>query len=163
MSIRNPLSMNFTEIKDAIFNFFTSKAFTSLVNLVSIISLLITIQVYFHIKKIERFYMFIGRIPDLAKNLQTHASNIIEYLNDNDFEKNISQLDVEFVRVAVTLDSLRKKTDGELKQSISKVLKEIKERNLKVKGSEGARSIHLSIVKIQAEIVDLQKDQKWRS
>jgi len=152
--------MNFTAIKDDIIDFFISDPFTALVNLISFIGLIFTIQVYLNLKKIEKFYMFTGRVPDLIKTLGDHASTLSDHLND--FNGNISQIELELVRIKVPLKSLEKKTDGELRKSISGLLELIGTYEPEIKGDAGARKIYREIIGIQAEIVELNKDQKWK-
>jgi len=152
--------MNFTAIKDDIIDFFISDPFTALVNLISFIGLIFTIQVYLNLKKIEKFYMFTGRVPDLIKTLGDHASTLSDHLND--FNGNISQIELELVRIKVPLKSLEKKTDGELRKSISSLLELIGTYEPEIKGDAGARKIYREIIGIQAEIVELNKDQKWK-
>ena len=155
--------MNAFDIIDIIVKFLTSILFTALVNITQIASLVITIIVYFGVKRIKKYYTFVGRHPDLVKNLRRHASKIVEYLSD--FDGFFDQIQTELKLTEVTLATLEKKIDDQPKKSIRRLRKTLRKTkntdDLERQGEKGVRSIYNDLLKIDAEITELRKDQQW--
>ena len=129
-------------------------------SIASIISLILTIFIFFGIRKIKRFYIFTGRVPEVVKGLDEIASNISKHLNDyNDF---LPQIRLELAKAEVALKTLRKKVGKrEHKKPINSLIKTIKNYKPNPEGEEELRQIHIDLYKIVAEVQELRKDQKW--
>jgi hypothetical protein len=151
--------MDFSALITAIANAFSGPLLTALANALSIAGFVITIFVFLDVRKIKKFYVFTGRVIDLSKSLKQHSSNISEYLND--FEGFLPQIQEELTRAEVTLKSLEKKTSGQLKQSVANLARTVQSYDAQKKDKDGLRTIYLGMIKIQAEIADLRKDQQW--
>jgi len=129
-------------------------------SIASIISLVLTIIIFFSIRKIQSFYIFTARVPEVVSDLDEIASSISEYLND--FENNIHRISKELARAQAKLQTLKKKLkDRQSKKPISELIKVIKTYNPNSKDEDTLRQIYLDLYKIIAEIKELQKDHKW--
>jgi len=151
--------MDFGLIVNTLINSLNNQPFTALVNAISVIGFIVTILVYLDVRRIKKAYIFAGRAPDLAKSLKHHSSAFNEYLND--YEGFRPQILEELARAEVTLKSLEKKTGGSLKQSVSHLLNNVKRINHSTPDEDGLRAIYLGMIKVQAEIAELQKDRLW--
>jgi hypothetical protein len=151
--------MNWQTLFKSVVDFLQADIVIAVVNFVTIVGFVITVFVFIDVKRIKRYYKFVGRVPDLKKNLKQHATNINNYLND--YSNFGSEIQAEITLAEVTLKSLITKTDGQVKQSIISLLKDIQLFN-STKGDEDLlRKIYLGMIKVEAEIVNVRKDQKW--
>lgn len=127
----------------------------------SILGLFITLYILFYgIRAIKQFYVFIGRVPDIIGDLDKIASKILDILNN--FEDSRSQIKRRLDDAEVSLNTLKTKISGRKpKKSIKTLLKTIKNYNPKSDGEDKLREIHSGLYKIVRVIKELQKDQKW--
>lgn len=129
-------------------------------SIASIISLILTIIIYFGIRKIKRFYIFTGRVPEVVGNLNKIASNISEHLND--YEDFIPQIGLDLADAEVALKTLNRKVGKrEHRKPINTLIKTINKYEPNPDGEEELRKIHIGLHKIVAEVQELRKDQRW--
>ncbi len=144
----------------------------------SIISLFITIGIFFGIRKIKSYYIFTARVPEILDKLDQNASKIANYFND--FENSIRQISLEIAEVEVGLTSLKKKVKGKTKTSVTRLLNNIKSyegpkiklwtvsfkksgtsSKFKFTDKEKLWKLYIDLYKLIAEIKELQEDYKW--
>lgn len=75
-------------------------------SIASITGLVITVVVFFNIRKIKEFYIFKGRVPELLVRLAKHASNLSAF--HKEFEDSLQQIEEEVGLSEITLKSLKK-------------------------------------------------------
>jgi hypothetical protein len=151
--------MDINKIYQSMINNFSNFSFTDFTNLLSIIGFFISVYVYFDLKRLKKFYLFKGRSPDLCKQLSNHSSKINDYLGD--FNNNIPNIDKELALAVITLKSIKRKTSGFIKQSISLLQKKINSYKSKEKSESVLREIYIDMIQINEQIRDLMKDQNW--
>ena len=129
-------------------------------SIASIVSLFLTIFIFFGIRKIKRFYIFTGRVPEVVESLDKIASNISKHLND--YEESQPLIRLELAKAEVSLKSLRKKIGKrEHRKPINTLIKTINKYKPNSENQEDLRDIYLDLYKIVSQIEELQKDQKW--
>jgi len=135
--------------------------FTDIGTIASISGLLLTILIFFLIRKIKSVYIFKGRVPGLSKKLQDIASGIANDLND--YESSITSIDKRVTLCEVVLKSLKEKLQGSIKKDIKSLIKKIGnyQNSKDYETEEHIRDIYLNILKISEEIKELQEDDKW--
>ncbi|HEB36124.1 hypothetical protein LCGC14_0953010 [marine sediment metagenome] len=133
--------------------------FTDFGTIASILGLILSILIFFFIRKIKSFYIFKIRVPGLSKRLQDIASSISSYLND--YESSINSIDEAVVTCEVVLKSLKGKLSGSIKKAIKDLIKKIDQNSYDYRTKDNIRDIYISILKISEEIKELQEDSKW--
>ena len=135
--------------------------FADVGTIASILGLLLTILIFFLIRKIKSFYIFKIRVPGLSKRLQDIASSISSYLNY--YESSINSIDEAVATCEVVLKSLKGKLSGSIKKAIKALIKKIGnyQNSYDYKTKDNIWDIYISILKISEEIKELQEDYKW--
>lgn len=128
-------------------------------SIASIVGLLISVYLFFAIRAIKRNYLFRARIPALQKKLKKHASNISSALQQ--YDETQDEILSELSLAEVNLISLKSKTNGTLKASLSKTVKELQSFRKKGISKDKIRSIYLSINMRIQEIENYREDEKW--
>lgn len=125
----------------------------------SIAGLLVTLWILSDLGRIKSRYLFSARVPELARKLRTHSSNLSAMLNDP--AANSSQIAEELAAAEVTVTSLSAKVSGVVKKSATSLAKTI--RTTQRTGSDVAllRDTYLAMIKLQEELKNLELDLKW--
>lgn len=144
-----------------IFELLSSEAFTVLVNVSSVVSLLLTVWVLIGVRSIRRSYTFTARAPELAKELSKRTSKILDYRKD--FDHNLLEIDQELVQVRVTLNSLEKKVNRPFRKSITEATRTISSYSSGNKDKDALIVVYLALVKVVSELEELQKDRIWEA
>lgn len=144
-----------------IIKFLNKDIFVGIANLLSIVGFIITLYVFFAVRGIKKFYQFKARVPDLNKKLRAHSSELSNCLND--FDGSSPKIEEELALVEITLKSIKRKTDGDIKQSISNALKQIRNYPSVNEKQHELRSIYVHLIQIVEEITDRRKDQQWEN
>lgn len=133
----------------------------SIGSVASIIGLVLTIFIYFGVRKIRRDFLFRARIPALLKKLQKHASKLSRCLQDYSNTKEAT--DEELSIAEVNLVSLYQKSYGPLKKSLKSLIKDIRRfrKDDSRSTKQNLRSIYLNINMVVQEINNLREDEKW--
>jgi len=125
----------------------------------SIISLVLTVIVFFNLRSIKRFYVFKARAPELLNKLIKQASNISSY--QSDFLDSRHEIDLEIVQIEINLKSLEKKLPGSLKSSVKRVLKQLKRYDNQDNKPDSLWQFYIDLQKLIAEIHEFQSDLNW--
>jgi len=129
-------------------------------DLASIASLLLTIFVFFNVRKIRAYYSFTARIPGLIDRLREHTSGLENYLRD--FGNSLQSIDVELAKSEATLEALQKRVDRPTRTLIKGILEEVsKYRQTRRKSIDQLRKIYVEMSKITYKVRDLQEERKW--
>ena len=141
-----------------ILRFFSNDLWSGLANIQSSISFGLLLWGFVNLRKIKRYYVFTGRVPDLLESLRRHASSISLFLND--FEDSISGISEELARAEIVVKSLKKKLNREPKRAMGKLLKTMRAYE---KSSTEANlwQAYIGMIKAVDQIEDLQQDMKW--
>ena len=130
-------------------------------SLASIAGLVLTIYVFFGVRKIKQEFLFRVRLPGLLKKIQNHASSISSELpNLPESENSI----IEELSIAqVNIQSLENKSSGTMKNSLKKLRLKIEDirKNNKV-DKDSIRSVYLDLNMVIQEISNIRDDDKWR-
>jgi hypothetical protein len=127
---------------------------------VSIASLLITIIVFYNVRKIRAYYSFTARIPALIDRLAGHTAKLAGYLKD--FQNSSQPIEVELARSEATLELLKKMVDHDTKRSIEQVLTQIgRFRQTRPTSRYQLGKIHADMSKLADQVKDLQEERKW--
>jgi hypothetical protein len=145
-------------LKDIV-DFLTEIHITALVNVVSLIGFVLTIIVFLNVKRIVKYYVLLGRSPDLTSKIKKHSSNLSNYFND--FDNNRYSIHQELSLSEVTLKSLERKADGQVKKSVKDLGTKIRNFDWKNGSADDAREIHVGMLKLLEEFQDMRQDQEW--
>lgn len=164
---------------DTIFWVLNSKAGTALGTLSSVISLVLTIFVFFNIRNIRSFYVFTARVPQLSEDIAAKSSLLNDQLNT--FEGMTVKLRTLLAEVEVLLVSLSKNVDGSLKKQVLMLLKKVEAMDVSRKSvftrllssyfddkakdinsqKQILEDIHVSLHKISAACRAKYEDARW--
>lgn len=151
--------MNPSTFLDAMQGFLFGPLFACAANASSIAAFCVTVVVWFDVRRIRRAYFRVGRWPDLTRRLDEHTKKLSDYLNDAGTFR--PQIEEELVLADVTLESFEATSDGYIKKSLSKLRKTIRSCDVKSASAQDFRGIYVGMLRVQAEIADWQKNQKW--
>lgn len=137
--------------------------FSNLSDLASIIGFFLTVYVSRGVRKIEKEFLFRARLPSLLKQLQSHATTLSTHLQN--FPNSENEVIEELSIAKVNINSLYRKSSGEIKISLKKLEIEI-EKFLNEKSNDNSkkdiRKIYLAMNMVIQEITNLREDEKWR-
>lgn len=128
-------------------------------SIISIISFIFTVIMFFDIKSIKKYYFFAARVPEVAQKLKIYSSNITQLRDD--FENSIEEVSLELTKVDVVLKSLSRKLDGDSVHFVVALRDKIRDYKPKRDGKEPLIDIYVGIYRILEELDELQKDSKW--
>jgi hypothetical protein len=95
--------------------------FSDFADVLSVIGFCFTIYVLLTIRKIQNYYVFKARVPDLLKKISKHTSQLSQL--HNEFEHSKPQILLEIGQTEVALKSLDKKVNRTIKNSIKLIWK----------------------------------------
>jgi hypothetical protein len=148
-------------------NSFLTKAFSKeglsvLADILSVVGFVIQLIVLILVRKIVRYYVFKGRIPDLLNRLDSHASKVVSL--HQRFEDSREQILLELKSSEVTLKSIKQKAGSPIKQSAKRVLKLISTYNSRIpshQNKDSLFSIYAEMRGLVDEIENHRKDTDW--
>ena len=130
-------------------------------SLASIIGLVLTIYVFFGVRKIKQDFLFRVRLPSLLKKIQKHASTISIGLSD--FPKSKNAIIEEFAIAEVNIQSLENKSSGAIRSSLKQLRLNIEKlRKTEYIEKDSIRATYLQMNMVIQEITNIQEDDKWR-
>jgi hypothetical protein len=127
-------------------------------DIASLLSLVLTLLVYFNVRKLRRAYLFTARVPELTEELDSKAAELARLHATSEASK--SQLQVVLAEIDVLSRSLRSKVDGDSRRAVKAVLVSITE----YPGRESADAVwqvYVAMQKCLAELRQAQLDLKW--
>jgi hypothetical protein len=127
----------------------------------SIISFLITLYLFYAVRKIKSFYVSKARIPELIEQLKEHASRLADF--HRDFEESRQQVLLEIGRAEVTLKSLKKKVSRPTRKSVRVVIKLIGNYSPFNQTQDNLWNIYVELQKVIQEIIGVQSDRAWEN
>lgn len=127
----------------------------------SLISLVITVYLFYAVRKIRSFYVSKARVPELTKQLGSHASRLV--ILHGDFKTSRDEVLLELGQVEVTLRFLKKKIGRPTKKSVARVLKLIDNYSPHNANKDQLWKIYVDLQKVIQEVVEVQSDQSWEN
>lgn len=147
------------QITELLLELFSSDLFFILGNMASIISLILTFYVFLDVRRIKSYYLFVGRVPKLIKQLQQDASNLLSHWDN--FEESTLEIRQELAQSEVVLESLKTKLEGDTKKAVEQLIGDVKKYDQILKQRDFLLDIHLNMSKIIGRLKEMQEDRKW--
>jgi hypothetical protein len=122
----------------------------------SLIGLLLTVSIWWGLRKIKNTYIFRLRAPEFVRVLTKHASILIAC--GNDFDGSRQAIDVELVTSDVMLNSMQRKMRGESRKAVKRLRKLIKEYRQTPGNEEHFYLIYAEMQRVIQEVKELQKE-----
>jgi len=148
---------------DSIVKLLSGNFFSAIANLLEIIGFVLTVIVFFSIRRIRSFYVFKGRVPEQTEILDKHASALYEFYKT--FSDSFQQIKLELKIAEGTVNSLRKKVDRPTRRSLDRVLELITEYNkaglIAPKDKDDLWDVYAEMRKAVDELRNLQQDVTW--
>lgn len=135
--------------------------FSGLGSAASILSLIITLYLFYAIRKIKSFYVSKARVPELIEQLEGYASNLADF--HRDFKKSREQVLLEIGKAEVTLKSLKKKVGRPTRKSVTVVIRMIKNYSPYNQTQDNLWKIYVEMQKLIQEVIGLQSDRAWEN
>ena len=127
----------------------------------SIAGLVVTIYIFFGVRKIKQEFLFRVRLPGLLKKIQNHASAISGELSTFPDSKNA--ILEELAIAQVNIKSLESKSFGTMRSSLKKLRLNIEQlRGKREIEKDSIREIYLEMNMMIQEISNIREDDKWR-
>lgn len=147
----------------SVINYFEFKKIFGIAgNTASILSFIISILVWLSVKKIREFYVFNARSPAFTQKLSKLASNLSEGLNS--YEGITTKIKKNLVEIDITLKSLRKNSNSEVKATINVLIKNIKKaesNNDHEVSKELLENIHIMTYKVIKQCEERYEESRW--
>ena len=125
-------------------------------DIASIVSLGLTLLVYFNVRKLRRAYLFTARVPELIEELSAKASSLASLHG----AQSKSQIQVLMAESDVLLRSLKSKVGGNSRAAVNAVLVATAEYQLN-DSSDIVWRVYVAMQKCLAELRQTQLDLKW--
>lgn len=122
----------------------------------SLIGLLLTVSIWWGLRKIKNTYIFRVRAPEFVRVLTKRASILIAC--GNDFENSRQIIDVELVTSDVMLNSMQRRMRGESRKAVKKLRRLIKEYRRAPGNEEHFYLIYSEMQCVIQEVKELQKE-----
>lgn len=131
-------------------------------SIASIIGLVITLVVFYRIRKLETRFLFTARVPEYIRQLNGQNSYLYELLQN--FDGSLREIQVELAICEATLKSLKPKLHSETRKSVIKLTKRISQQRESVtrQSENQIWKIHFELNKVLQELIHLQEDERWR-
>jgi hypothetical protein len=127
-------------------------------DIASIVSLALTLLVYFNVRKLRRAYLFTARVPELIDELSAKASELLSLHGSGAQSK--SQIQVVMAEVDVLLRSLKSKVGGSSRSAVNAALIATAEYQMN-DSAEVVLRVYVAMQKCLAELRQIQLDLKW--
>lgn len=115
------------DIVNGIIEFFNKAGFNALDNVSSLISIVLSVLVFFKIQKIESNYNARIRLPILVEKINEHASNLMARMPN--YNTVINEVKLELAWTQADLESIYWKVDKSLRREVKNVIRKINEYN----------------------------------
>jgi DNA repair ATPase RecN len=131
----------------------------------SILGFIITCFVFFVVRNIRAYYNLIGRVPNLKRELEKRASQLIDLKKD--YSNNIREIDLELAKAEPILVRLKRKLGRKNNSATKSVIQLVKAYRKRVKNNtasalvEDVTTIYTEMQKVIVEISELKKDIEW--
>ncbi len=125
-------------------------------NYASVIGLLLTVSIWWGLRKIKNTYTSRVGAPEFVRVLTKHASALVAC--GNDFENSRQAIGVELATSDVTLRSMHRKMRGESKKAVKQLRILIKEYKQDPDNKEQFYSIYTEMQRVIEEVRELQKE-----
>lgn len=132
-------------------------------SIASIAGFAITFWIFLTIRKVTKYYMFVGRVPDLVEHLGEHSRNISRYMQD--FDRHTEEIQLELSRIEAILESLEVKVDDKnLKRAIRQLVQNLKMYKPIVGRREDLQTLYTSIHKVinRTELIRKDTMHEWK-
>jgi len=131
-------------------------------SIASILGLVITVFVFFKIRRLYARLWFIERVPEHIKQLQAHCSGITKQLQN--FDESLEETRVELGECEATLESLKYKLRGDMRKSVVELTKLIanQRHSLTRHSKHEVHKIYAELAMVIQSLRELQKDERWR-
>ncbi len=128
----------------------------------SILGLVITLVVFYRIRKLETHFLFTARIPEYIRQFHEHVLKIAELLQN--FDRSSRDIRVELALCEANLKSLKPKLHGEARKSVMKLTRLIIKQRESVtrQSAEQIEKIYEELIRVTRELENLQEDERWR-
>jgi hypothetical protein len=127
-------------------------------DIASIVSLALTLLVYFNVRKLRRAYLFTARVPELIDELSAKASELLRLHGIGAQSKN--QIQVVMAESDVLLRSLKSKVSGSSRTAVKAVLLATSEYEMN-DSAEIVWRVYVAMQKCLVELRQTQLDLKW--
>lgn len=127
-------------------------------DIASIVSLVLTVLVYFNIRKLRRAYLFTARAPELIDELSAKASELLRLHGVGAQSK--SEIQVVMAEADVLLRSMKSKVDGSSRSAVNAALTATAEYQMN-DSAEIVLRVYVAMQKCLAELRQTQLDLKW--
>jgi hypothetical protein len=127
-------------------------------DIASIVSLALTLLVYFNVRKLRRAYLFTARVPELIEELSAKASDLLRLHGSGSQSK--SQIQVVMAEADVLLRSLKSKVGGSSRSAVNAALIATAEYQMNDSADIVLR-VYVAMQKCLAELRQTQLDLKW--
>jgi hypothetical protein len=124
----------------------------------SIVSLVLTLLVYFNVRKLRRAYLFTARAPELIDELSAKASELLRLHGIGAQSK--SQIQVVMAEADVLLRSMKSKVGGSSRSAVNAALTATAEYQMN-DSAEIVLRVYVAMQKCLAELRQTQLDLKW--
>lgn len=141
-------------------------------SLSSIVGLIVTLVTLYKVRKIQSYFLYKARVPALQEQLRQHAKVISNYQSQSIEPSEVRR---QLALCNVTLESLQRKVEGDLKKGISKLRETIRGtivnlvnfENIDIGKQEQLRQqinyIYSEIHVTDAKLEDLTKDLEFKT
>ena len=127
-------------------------------DIASVVSLALTLLVYFNVRKLRRAYLFTARVPELVDELSAKASELLTLHGIGAQSK--SQIQVVMAEADVLLRSLKAKVDGSSRSAVNAALIATAEYQMNDSADIVFR-VYVAMQKCLEELRQAQLDLKW--
>lgn len=148
-----------TRLSSILQSVLSREALSIVADLLSIVSLIISLFVLWNVRNLRGVYRLRVRGPSLIRELSKSVSKITDYLNE--YSDSISQIHAEFGRVTVKLRSLERKLNRGPRKAVKRTRVLIDRCEVNPQNEEQVRSAHFEIMKLIEELKEHQKDLDW--
>ena len=139
-----------------------SEHLSGLGSIASILGLVITVFVFFKIRRLYARLLFIARVPEHIKQLQAYRSRITKQLQN--FDESLEETRIELAECEATLKSLKYKLRGDMRKSVVELTKLIANQrySLTRHSKHEVHKIYAELAMVIQSLRELQTDERWR-
>ena len=140
----------------------TSPGFTAITNLTGVFAFVLTIFVFFSVRKISNHYGKLIRLPELKTSLLNQASKISDLLSN--FENRQDSISLELAKLSPMLASVEKRLGFGQRHTVKVLIKDVKSCRGTTKFTlDQVRQIFNHLHTLVAELEQWENDVRWRS
>jgi len=124
---------------DFFLDFIRNMTLSDVGSIISIISFIFTVIMFFDIKSIKKYYFLAARAPEVTNKLKISLQKLATY--QEDFDNSIPNISLELAKIEAVLNSLKNKLDRPYRRSVLELLDTIKTYKPKQHGMEKMPSL----------------------